>query len=159
MKTNLINKISTAGIAVAVFGLVALSNPFSTGANDSGKVGYGYGYGSSPVIPTIACDSRVSGSACSTTSISGNTTSTTENKTETTTTTVNTNGSTTTTNTSTTEVTNTTSTDKNVNTTSTTNEGTTTTNTTNVKDTYVADSAETGIKNYVKVLPKTGASN
>lgn len=158
MKTNLINKISTAGIAVAVFGLVALSNPFSTGANDSGKVGYGYGYGSSPVIPTIACDSRVSGSACSTTSTSGNTTTTTENKTETTTTTVNTNGSTTTT-TSTTEVTNTTSTDKNVNTTSTTNEGTTTTNTTNVKDTYVADSAETGIKNYVKVLPKTGASN
>lgn len=155
MKTNLINKISTAGIAVAVFGLVALSNPFSTGANDSGKVGYGYGYGSSPVIPTIACDSRVSGSACSTTSTSGNTTTTTENKTETTTTTVNTNGSTT----STTEVTNTTSTDKNVNTTSTTNEGTTTTNTTNVKDTYVADSAETGIKNYVKVLPKTGASN
>lgn len=156
MKTNLINKISTAGIAVAVFGLVALSNPFSTGANDSGKAGYGYG--SSPVIPTIACDSRVSGSACSTTSTSGNTTSTTENKTETTTTTVNTNGSTTTT-TSTTEVTNTTSTDKNVNTTSRTNEGTTTTNTTNVKDTYVADSAETGIKNYVKVLPKTGASN
>lgn len=155
MKTNLINKISTAGIAVAVFGLVALSNPFSTGANDSGKVGYGYGYGSSPVIPTIACDSRVSGSACSTTSTSGNTTTTTENKTETTTTTVNTNRSTT----STTEVTNTTSTDKNVNTTSTTNEGTTTTNTTNVKDTYVADSAETGIKNYVKVLPKTGASN
>lgn len=155
MKTNLINKISTASIAVAVFGLVALSNPFSTGANDSGKVGYGYGYGSSPVIPTIACDSRVSGSACSTTSTSGNTTTTTENKTETTTTTVNTNRSTT----STTEVTNTTSTDKNVNTTSTTNEGTTTTNTTNVKDTYVADSAETGIKNYVKVLPKTGASN
>lgn len=157
MKTNLINKISTVGIAVAVFGLVALSNPFSTGANDSGKAGYGYG--SSPVIPTIACDSRVSGNTCSTTSTSGNTTTTTENKNETTTTTVNTNGSTTTT-TSTTEVTNTTSTGTTVNTTSTTTEGnTTTTNTTNVKDTYVADSAETGIKNYVKVLPKTGASN
>lgn len=80
MQKNIINKLTTAGIAVAVFGLVALSNPFSTWANNSG---YGYGYGSSPVVPNINCDSRISGSNCSTTTnSSSNTNSSTDNKKE-----------------------------------------------------------------------------
>lgn len=80
MQKNIINKLATAGIAASVFAVVALSNPFSTGANNSG---YGYGYGQSPIIPTVNCDSRVSGTACTTTTNTTNNTTTTTTTTKT----------------------------------------------------------------------------
>lgn len=58
MEKNTLNKVSALGVVAGIFALVVLSNPLS--GVELNKA-YGYGYGSSPVIPTIKDDCRVNG--------------------------------------------------------------------------------------------------